>query len=121
MYLKLRLDGIVLTRSYPVAVTDTRLTEIEEGRCRKIAYNKLHLLYAPNTAVYARKGAEDRQMVVYSCSATNWNASGSNAIMRLTCWEITFEGGLFKRDFSEWTIESYSGERNIANLELVPV
>ena len=102
-------------------MTDARLTEIEEGRCRKIAYNKLHLLYVPNTAVYARKGVEDRQMVVYSCSATNWNASGSNATMRLTCWEITFEGGVFKRDFSEWIIEPYSGEKNIINLELVPV
>ncbi|KAL9074350.1 MAG: hypothetical protein Q9161_002336 [Pseudevernia consocians] len=102
-------------------VTDAKLTEIEEGRCRKISYDKLFLLYPPNTAVYACKGVDDRQIVVYSRSVTNWNTRGPNRTMKLTCWEVTFEGGNFKRDFSEWNIEPYSGEKNISNLELVPV
>lgn len=41
--------------------------------------------------------------------------------MKLWCWEITFEQGVFKRDFTEWTLEPYAGEKNVSNLELVPV
>lgn len=40
--------------------------------------------------------------------------------MKLTCWEVTFEAGVFERDFSDWIIEPFSGEKNISNLELVP-
>ena len=111
----------MLTRKCPIAVTDAKLTEIEDGRCKKISYDKLFLLYPPNTAVYACKGVDDRQIVVYSRSVTNWNTRVPNRTMRLTCWEVTFEGGTFGRDFSEWNIEPYSGENNISNLELVPV
>ena len=110
----------MLTRKSPIAVTDAKLTEIEDGRCRKISYDKLFLLYPPNTAVYACKGVDDRQMVIYSRSVTNWNTRGPNSMMKLTCWEVTFEGGVFKRDFSERPIEPYSGEKNVSNLELVP-
>lgn len=105
-----------------IAVTDAKLTEIEEGRCRKISYDQLFLLYPPNTAVYACKGVDDRQIVVHSRLVTNWNTKGpSSRTMRLTCWEVTFEGGVFERDFSDWNIGPYSGEKNISNLELVPV
>ena len=111
----------MLTPKSPIAVKDAKLTEIEEGRCRKIFYDKLFLLYPPGTAVYVRNGVDDRQMVVYSRSVTNWSTRGPNKSMKLTCWEVTFEGGVFKRDFSEWNIEPYSGEKSINNLELVPV
>ena len=43
-----------------------KLEEIEEGRCQKIGFNYLWLLYPPNTTVYVGKGGVDRQMVVYS-------------------------------------------------------
>ena len=36
-------------------VTDAKLTEIENGRCEKIAFDKAWLLYPPNTAVYSAK------------------------------------------------------------------
>ena len=41
-------------------------------------------------------------------------------MLRLTCWEVAFEGGVFKREFSEWKIEPYTGEKSISNLELIP-
>lgn len=115
-HVKMLLD--FLKAEHPVK--DAKLNEIEEGRCRKISYNKVFLLYPPGTAVYC-KGVDDRQMVVYSRSVTNWDNKGPNRTMRLVCWEVTFEGGVFKRDFSEWFIEPYPGEKNIWNLELVPV
>ena len=86
----------------------------------KIGYDQLFLLYPPNTAVYACKGVDDRQIVVYSRSVTNWNTKGPSRRMKLTCWEVTFEAGVFERDFSDWIIEPFSGEKNISNLELVP-
>lgn len=101
-------------------MTDAKLTEIEDGRCKKISYDRLFLLYPPNTSVYACKGVDDRQIVVYSRSVTNWNTAGLNKMLKLTCWEVTFEKGIFKREFSERNIEPYSGEKNICNLELVP-
>ena len=102
-------------------VTSAKLTEIEEGRCKKISFDKLWLLYPPNTPVYSCKGADVRQIVVYSRDARTWNTQGPNGSMKLWCWEITFEQGVFKRDFTEWTLEPYAGEKNVSNLELVPV
>ena len=110
----------MLTPKFSIAVKDAKLNEIEEGSCRKISYNKVFLLYPPGTAVYC-KGVDDRQMVVYSRSVTNWDNKGPNRTMKMTCWEVTFEGGIFRRDFSEWSIEPFPGEKNICNLELVPV
>lgn len=101
--------------------TSAKLTEIEEGRCRKISFDKIWLLYPPNTPVYSCKGSDDCQIVVYSRQATEWTSKGPNGTLKLTCWEVNYEQNIFKRDFSEWCIEPYSGEKNIGNLELVPV
>ncbi|KAG8530428.1 uncharacterized protein KY384_004930 [Bacidia gigantensis] len=123
-----------LKKEYPV--TSAKLAEIQEGRCKKISYEKLWLLYSPNTAVYARKGSDIRQMVVYA------RVRNPNKTLKLTCWETKCEKlvnlpcggnapknpltsslaqGVFKRGFSELDIEPYAGEKSISNLELVPV
>ena len=41
--------------------------------------------------------------------------------MKLSCWEVTFDHGEFKRDFSDWILKPYAGEKTVSNLELVPV
>ena len=69
----MRLGEEVLTLTSPIAVKYAKLTEIEEGRCKKIFYDKLFLLYPPNTAVYVCKGVDIRQVVVYSRSVSNWS------------------------------------------------
>jgi hypothetical protein len=115
-HLKLLLD--FMKTEHPI--TSAKLTEIEEGRCKKIQFDKLWLLYPPNTSVYACKGTEIRQMVIYSKSASTWTSRGPRSTMKLCCWEVTYEQGVFTRDFREWSIEPYSGEKTIANLELVP-
>ena len=73
MRFNVRLDEDELTLIPSIAVKDAKLTEIEEGLCKKIFYDKLFLLYPPNTAVYACKGVDVRQMVVYSRSVSDWS------------------------------------------------
>ena len=102
-------------------LTSAKLTEIEEGRSKKISFDKLWLLYPPKPAVYLCKGSDDRQIVVYSREVSNCNSGGPNKSIKLICWEITFEQGIFKRDFTDYSIEPYTGEKNISNLELIPI
>ena len=102
-------------------VTSAKLTEIENGRCEKIAFDKAWLLYQPNTAVYSCKGLDDRQIVVYSREVPTWHSQGPTENMKLSCWEVTFDNGEFKRDFSDWILKPYPGEKTVSKLELVPV
>ena len=115
-HLKMLLDFIKKERPQ----TSLKLTEIEEGRCHKISFDKLWLLYPPNTAVYSFKGEDERQLVVYSHHTNDWKGKGLPKSIHLVCWEISFEQGVFKRDFDDWIIHPYAGEKNVSNLELVP-
>ncbi|KAL9124662.1 MAG: hypothetical protein Q9217_006030 [Psora testacea] len=118
-HLQMLLD--FLKKEHPII--SAKLTEIEEGRCKKIAFNKIWLLYPPNAAVYSFKGADERQLVVYSPQLQVWSSkgpTGPNKTMKFICWEVLFEHGIFKRDFGEWIMEPFAGEKNVHNLELVP-
>lgn len=94
------------------------LAKIQEGRCRKISFSDLWLLFPPNTPVYARKGADIRQIMIYARKSAEYNPQ---APLTLTYWEVVCEQGVFKREFNEWTIESFAGEKSINKLDLVPV
>ena len=96
-----------------------KLEEIEEGRCQKIGFNYLWLLYPPNTPVYVGKGGVDRQMVVYS-RASSINQKGLSVPLKLQCWDVDYEQRVFKRIFSRWIIEPFLGEKNLEDLDLVP-
>ena len=96
-----------------------KLQEIEEGRCQKIGFNYLWLLYPPNTPVYVGKGGVDRQMVVYS-RASSINQKGLSVPLKLQCWDVDYEQKVFKRIFSTWIIEPFLGEKNLEDLDLVP-
>ena len=96
-----------------------KLQEIEEGRCQKIGFNYLWLLYPPNTPVYVGKGGIDRQMVVYS-RASSINQKGLSVPLKLQCWDVDYEQRVFKRIFSTWIIEPFLGEKNLEDLDLVP-
>lgn len=87
-----------------------KLMEIEEGRCTRIGFNYLWLLYPPNTPVYVGKGGVDRQMVVYS-RASHINQKGQSMPLKLQCWDVDYEQRVFKRIFSTWVIEPYMGEK----------
>ena len=97
----------------------SKLQEIEEGRCQKIGFNYLWLLYPPNTPVYVGKGGIDRQMVVYS-RVSSINQKGLSVPLKLQCWDVDYEQKVFKRIFSTWIIEPFLGEKNLEDLDLVP-
>lgn len=96
-----------------------KLEEIEEGRCRKIGFNYLWLLYPPNTPVYVGRGGVDRQMVIYSRASTI-NQKGLSVPLKLQCWDVDYEQKVFKRIFSKWIIEPFLGEKYLEDLDLVP-
>ena len=103
------------------------LTKIEEGQAVKLPYHALWLLFSPNTPVYVRDGTNDRQVVVYSREFNfhrTWlgttKAVSIEGPMTLKCWDVKFKHGAFKRMFSEFAIEPYSGVRRIDQLPLVP-
>ena len=97
-----------------------KLTEIEAGKCEKIYHKDLWLLYPPNTPVYVNTGGTNRQIVVYSRDAPGPLPKGLGRVLTLQCWDVEFEHKEFTRDFIQWRIEPYVGEKNITNLELVP-
>ena len=115
-HLKLLLDFI--KKEHPK--TSVKLDEIEQGRCHKISFDKLWLLYPPNAAVYSFKGADERQLVVYSHHTNDWKGKGAPKSIKVVCWEVDYEQGVFKRDFTEFIIDPFAGEKNVTNLELVP-
>ena len=96
-----------------------KLQEIEEGRCQKIGYNYLWLLYPPNTPVYVGRGGIDRQMVVYSRASTI-NQKGLSVPLKLQCWDVDYEQRVFKRIFCTFIIEPFLGEKKLEDLDLVP-
>ena len=120
-HLKVLLD--FLRTEHPIWTA--KKVEIEEGRATKISFDTLWLLYQPNTEVYACKGADDRQVVVYSRDVQFRRlSSGSTRLLTrslvIQCWDVTYDRGVFKRNFQQYTMEPYSGEKNITNLPLVP-
>lgn len=115
-HLKLLLD--LLKAEHPKL--SARLTEIEEGRCKKISFEQSWLLYPPNTPVYQGKGKDNRQIVVYSGSAPVRNPKGQWSPFTLQCWDVDYEHRVFKRNFFSWVMEPYAGEKNVLNLELIP-
>ena len=119
-HLKLLLD--FMRKEHPVI--SAKLTEIQEGRCEKIAFDKIWLLYPPNTEAYSIQGAGKRQVVVYSHHTQNWTNKGptgyTDKMTKIVCWEVLFEHGVFKRDFTDWIIQPYVGEKSVRALELVP-
>lgn len=106
-------------------VWSAKLTEIEEGRCKAIAFHSLWLLYPPGTPVYACKGVDDRQMVVYfrdgSFGRHKQEATkGPKGPITVRCWDVKYDHGAFRRTFSDVVIEPYSGEKILSGLPLVP-
>ena len=104
-----------------------KLTQIEEGRCEKISFRSLWLLYPPGAPVYVCGDVDDRQVVVYSVDATFRRQSAGAGPMRdvkgpitLKCWDVKYERGAFRRTFFDLVIDPYSGARPIKQLQLIP-
>ena len=101
--------------------TSAKLDEIEAGTCRKISFQDLWLLYPPNTSVYTNVDRADRQMVVYSRNVPEKNLKGQWGVLSLYCWSAMYQGDNLIRDFFPWVIQPFTGERNLAHLDLVPI
>jgi hypothetical protein len=101
--------------------TSAKLDEIEAGKCKKISFQDLWLLYPPNTPVYIAVNGEDRQMVVYSRNVPEKNLKGQWGVLSLYCWSAKYEGAHLNRDFYPWVIQPFLGERALQHLDLVPM
>ena len=106
-------------------VWSSALTEIEEGTCDALPFHALWLLYPPNTSVYVCEGLEDRQQVVYFrtqafAKSTTGATKGPDGALTIRCWDVKYDHGAFRRTFSDFVIEPYSGKRKISKLPLVP-
>lgn len=101
--------------------TSAKLDEIEAGRCKKISFQDLWLLYTPNTPVYLAVDGKDRQVVVYSRNVPEKDARGQWGVLALYCWGAQYQGKKLVRIFSERVIQSFVGEKPIHNLDLVPM
>ena len=115
-HLKILLD--LIKTEHPKL--SAKLTEIEEGRCKKISFDQSWLLYPPNTPVYQGKGKSIQEIVVYSGNAPVQNVKGQWSPYTLQCWDVDYEHKLFRRNFSSEVIEPFDGEKNILNLDLIP-
>jgi hypothetical protein len=101
--------------------TSAKLDEIEAGKCKKITFQDLWLLYVPNTPVFIAVNNEDRQMVVYSRNVPEKNVKGQWGVLSLYCWSAKYQGNHLTRDFYPWVIQPFTGEKAIRHLDLVPM
>lgn len=118
--------GVLLDfMKHELPVWNSALTEIEEGTCEALPFHALWLLYPPNTSVYVCEGLEDRQQVVYFrtqafSKSTTGATKGPEGPLTIRCWDVKYDHGAFRRTFSDFVIEPYSGKRKISKLPLVP-
>jgi AAA+ superfamily predicted ATPase len=101
--------------------TSAKLDEIETGRCKKITFLDLWLLYTPNTPVYWTVDKRDRQLVVYSRNVPEKNVKGQWGVLSLYCWSAQYQGKTLVRIFSQQIIQPFTGEKALHHLDLVPM
>lgn len=115
---RLSLDGLEST--FPVSLMTQRLADIQERRCRSVAFVELPMLYTPGTMIYTHHDGKLVAFIVAEMSGMEERPFGSFDPIRLRVWSIDHDcKGLCKR-YYDFAIEQFVGRRLIANLTCIP-
>lgn len=114
----LSLDG--LQSAFPGRLMSQHLTDIQEGRCRDIAFTELPLLYTPGTMVYTQENESLTAFVVSEMSGMEPRHFGSFAPLRLRVWSIDHDRQQICKRYRDLAINHFVGRRDISSLACIP-
>ena len=116
-----RRTGAVDTDStYQEALFFQKLSEIDQKRCKTIAFADLAMLYRQNTMIYSIEDGELRAFMVRSC---RWVAEGPLELrseLVVYAWSVDHNGIGYCRMHHEFVISRFSGERTVESLRYIP-
>lgn len=115
---RLSLDG--LQSAFPGQLMSQHLMDIQEGRCRNIAFTELPLLYTPGTMVYTQENEKLTAFIVSEMSGMETRPFGSFAPLRLRVWSIDHDGQQICKRYQDLMISHFLGRRDISSLACVP-
>lgn len=115
---RLSLDG--LQSAFPGQLMSQHLMDIQEGRCRNIAFTELPLLYTPGTMVFTRDNDKLTAFIVSEMSGMETKPFGSFSPLRLRVWSIDHDRQQICKRYQDLVMNHFVGRRNISSLACVP-
>ncbi|KAI1381356.1 P-loop containing nucleoside triphosphate hydrolase protein [Hypoxylon crocopeplum] len=96
-----------------------KLDEIEGRRCYEIAFKDLWLLYPPGETVFNR---DDGAWRAYKVDRVEIYSGSNSETMSIHCWFLDFDktGKWLVPQVKVFCVPSYSSERPIRNLDVIP-
>ncbi|KAJ2994012.1 hypothetical protein NUW58_g1665 [Xylaria curta] len=96
-----------------------KLNEVESGECEKIAFEDLWLIYPAGVTVFAK---DDGAWRAYKVERTDSNSPSSSGLMSIHCLYLDLDptGQRLTPHREVLSIQSYTSERPIADLQVVP-
>ncbi len=104
--------------SVRVCVTDRDTSNNPSGPTA--TYDLLWLYYKPGSVVYEEVDNEMIPYVISSVARLTLGDGSSHDVYSISYWNIAPQGCWLQRRMRNIQIEPWSGERDIANLELIP-
>ena len=98
-----------------------KLSEIDEGRCQRVTWPQILLLYRVGTTIFSAKDKETRAFVVCELGGgTKSSTPGRFEPWSIHCWSIDHDGQVFVQRYHDISIPQYSGQREVTKLEFIP-
>lgn len=116
-YRRLSLDGL---QSAFGPSTSQILADIQERRCRNIAFIEMPLLYPPESIVYTQDEGKLTAFIVSELGGMEPRSFGSFTHLRLRVWSIDHDSRQVCKRHHEISIDYFPGRRDISDLACVP-
>lgn len=115
---RLSLQGLQI--DFPDQLISQHLEDIQEGRCRTIAFTEIPLLYTLGTMVYTENNDKMAAFIVSEMSGMEPRPFGSFAPLRIRVWSIDHDGQRMCKRYQDLTINHFVGRRDISSLACIP-
>ena len=100
-------------------ITSEKLDEIDTGDCKRISFQDVWLLYPPGTTVFQRDEGEWRAYKVERVEYQNQHDSNT-LLVRGYYLDFDKTGNYLVPQLENLTVRSYSLEKSVASLEVLP-
>ncbi|KAL8371492.1 hypothetical protein RB595_001334 [Gaeumannomyces hyphopodioides] len=97
-----------------------KLLEIQEGRCQRIAFAHLPLLYPPNSIIYAFNNGQLQAYIVLTPSGMEGQSHETYAPFHIRLWSIEHSGKCLGKRYHDFSISQFQGDKAIKDLRFIP-
>lgn len=115
---RLSLDG--LQSAFSNQLMSQHLKDIQEGRCRNIAFAETPLLYTPGTMVYTQDNETLTAFIVSERSGMEARPLGTFGPLCLRVWSLDHDGQQICKRYRDLAINYFVGRRDISSLACIP-